>query len=426
MLLKIAYLNLFRNKRRSFSTGLAICIGFVGLNLLGAYVYRVKKALDATAVYSALNGHVKIYKKDSLVQFSLYPKKYMLNLKDIFELEKIFKIMPDEIEYTGLNVTGSGLLSNGRVSHPVMFWSFEPSVYKKSLMQPDLKYWAPDWVLPEQFDNIQLFEANSEMMSLTPKIMDIMGLTFKNSAMESLQMATRNIDGDLNAINLDIGAKHTTGMQFLEDTLVLIPFKKAQELLGTDGSESVSVYLNKKTKLSLFKQKLDAQIEPLGLESYVYYDEKINTIYLGTIGFLIVMSCFVVFLIGTAVALTIINSLTMGIIERSREIGTLLALGFNKSHISKIFIIESLILCTISILIGGIFVIVISAIVNLIDIRFSPPGVAGAIQFKLVWNLVLAATLSTLTYIIVGLSALLVMKNRSRVSLINLLNDSGA
>lgn len=426
MLWKMAYLNLFRNKRRSLSTALAICVGFVGLNLLGSYVYRVKRALDATSVYSAQNGHIKIYKKDSLVHFALNPKKYILNQQDLKSLDNIFSSQANEVDYIGHNLTGSGLLSNGQASHPVMFISFEPDVYAKSLTQPDLKFWAPDWVLPEQFENIQKFKSNPEMMSLTPKIEDIMALKKPLASNESLQMAARSLDGDLNAVNLDLGAEHTTGMQFLEDTLVLIPFMKAQELLATEGSESVSVYLKPEVSLAAYKQKLDQLIDGLDLESYMYFDERINSIYLGTLGFLIVMCAFVVFLIGTAVALTIANSLTMGIIERSREIGTLMAIGFKKQDVTKLFVYESLVLCTFSVIAGVILTFVISAIVNYIDIRFSPPGVAGAIQFRLVWNFALAASLTVLTYIIVAGSALFVMVSRSKLKLIDLLQDAGA
>ena len=426
MLLKMAYLNLFRNKRRSLSTALAICVGFVGLNLLGAYVYRVKRALDATSVYSAQNGHIKVYKKDSLVHFSLNPKKYILNQQDLKSLDDVLEAQSDSVEYIGHNLTGSGLLSNGETSHPVMFLSFESNVYARSLAQPELKYWAPDWVLPAQFENIKLFQQNPEMMSLTPRIEDIMGLKQPLASHESLQMAARSLDGDLNAVNLDLGAEHTTGMQFLEDTLVLIPFAKAQELLATEGSESISIYLRPDVAMSVFKEKLDRSLDGLGLESYVYFDERINSIYLGTLGFLIVMCAFVVFLIGTAVALTIVNSLTMGIIERSREIGTLMAIGFKKRDVTKLFVFESLVLCTFSIMVGSVLTYIISTIVNFIDIRFSPPGVAGAIQFKLVWNFALAMSLTLITYLIVGVSAMFVMVSRSKLKLIDLLQDAGA
>ncbi|MBY0451618.1 MAG: FtsX-like permease family protein [Bdellovibrionaceae bacterium] len=422
----MAYLNLFRNKRRSLSTALAICVGYVGLNLLGAYVYRVKRALDATSVYSAQHGHVKVYKKESLVYFALNPKKYILDQQDLKSLGEILSKQSSYIEYIGHNLTGSGLLSNGQASHPVMFLSFESDVYARSLAQPELKFWAPDWVLPAQFENIKLFQQNSEMMSLTPKIEDIMGLKQPLASNESLQMAARSLDGDLNAVNLDLGAEHTTGMQFLEDTLVLIPFAKAQELLATDGSESISIYLKPGADFRSFKAKLDQSMDGLGLESYLYFDERINSVYLGTLGFLIVMCAFVVFLIGTAVALTIANSLTMGIIERSREIGTLMAIGFKKRDVTKLFLYESLVLCTFSVIAGVVLTFVISAIVNYIDIRFSPPGIAAAVQFKLVWNFTLALSLTLMTYIIVAGSALFVMVSRSKLKLIDLLQDAGA
>src|SRR4051794_30989670 len=107
MILKLAYLNLFRNKRRAFSTGAAICIGFVGLNLLGAYIFRIKKALDTTAVYSALNGHVKLFKKDSLVQFSLKPKTYIFSEGELKQLEEVLAGFP-QVDYLGKNINGAG------------------------------------------------------------------------------------------------------------------------------------------------------------------------------------------------------------------------------------------------------------------------------------------------------------------------------
>lgn len=421
----MAYLNLFRNKRRSLSTALAICIGFVGLNLLGAYIYRVKRALDATSVYAALHGHVQIFKTDSLQKFSLYPRQYMIDENDIQTLKYSLHPYQNEIEYIGYNLRGSGLLSNGTHSHPVMFVSFESDVYSRSLMQPALKEWAPDWVLPEQFENIKLFQ-NPEVMSVTPKIADIMGFKKPWSENESVQMAARTVDGDLNAINLDLGAQHTTGMQFLEDTLVMIPYTKAQELLGTRGAESVSVYLKDYDDLEDFYKDLNTKIAPLGFIGYKYYDEKINATYLGILGFLIVMGAFVVLLIGTAVALTIVNSLTMGILERSREIGTLLAVGYNRKNVADLFVIENLILCGFSVLLGSLVTFIITLIVNAANIRFAPPGVAGEIQFRLVWNMAIAGAVTCLIYLIVYVSSVVVMKSRSKVKLIDLLQDAGA
>ena len=428
MILKLAFLNLFRNKRRTLSTGLAICIGFVGLNLLGAYIYRVKKALDTTSVYSALHGHVKIYKKDSLINFSLDSMNYIFHPRDLDQIKLIFKKLEKDIEYVGYNLNGSGLLSNGQVSHPIMYYSFEPEIYARSLSQPDMHNWAKDWVLPSQFKNVEIFKNNNEVISLTPKIVDILGLKQPLAQNESLQIAGRTLEGDLNAINVDLGAEHTTGMQFMEDTLILVPLKKSQELMGTDGAESISIYLNKNVGVLDFKKRLDSEIKSLGfeVETYPYWDERINAVYLGTIGFLLVMGAFFVFLIGTAVSLSIVNSLTMGIIERTREIGTLYAVGFKKKDVSKLFTLENLILCLFSVAVGLILSFIISAFVNGLDIRFTPPGVSGKIQFKLVWNFAIAFAVTCFTLALTFISSFLVLKQKSRVKLIDLLNDTGS
>ena len=428
MLLKLAYLNLFRNKRRTLSTALAICIGFIGLNLLGAYIFRVKKALDTTSVYSALHGHIKLFKRDSLVQFSLQPKKFIFEKPELDQVESLLAEFESDIDYVGKNINGSGLLSNGTMSHPVLFLSFEPEVYARSLLQPDVMNWGRDWVLPSQFKNVEIFRNNNEVMSVTPRIADIMSLKYPLNTNESLQLAGRSLDGDLNAVNLELGAEHTTGMQFLEDTLVLVPLKKVQELLGTEGAESLSIYLKPKTELRSFKKHLDSRLDRLAFmtDSYFYYDEKINSVYLGTIGFLVVMGSFFVFLIGTAVSLSIVNSLTMGIIERTREIGTLFAVGFKRRDVTRLFILENVLLCLFSICVGILFSFLIASLVNSLDIRFTPPSVSGKIQFRLVWNFTIALWVSIFTLVLTAVSSAVVMRNKSKIKLIDLLGDTGA
>lgn len=426
--LKLAYLNLFRNKRRTASTGLAICVGFVGLNLLGAYIYRVKKALDNTSIYSAMHGHVQIYKKEALVYFSLKPKKYVIEKDEVEQIEKILKGSKYAVEYMGRNLNGAGLLSNGVKSHPVLFFSFEPEIYARSLLQPELSEWAKDWILPSQLENIEIFRKSEEMMSVTPKIANILNLKYPLSSNESVQMAARSFESDLNAINLDLGAEHTTGVELLEDSLVLIPFKKAQELLGTDGAESISIYLQPGQDMYKFKTQLDEDLKQIStdFETYFYFDEKINAVYIGTLGFLMAMGGFIVFLIGTAVSLTIVNSLAMGIIERTKEIGTLRAVGFKTQDIKKIFVAENLVLCAFAVFVGVILSAVISYIVNDLNIRFTPPGVSGTVQFRLVWNFVIVLVVTSFVFLLTWISASVVMNRKARTKLIDLLNDTGA
>ena len=71
-----------------------------------------------------MHGHVKIFKKDSLVHFSLKPKKFVIEKSEIEQIEKILADSKYGVEYVGHNLNGSGLLSNGVKSHPVLFFIF--------------------------------------------------------------------------------------------------------------------------------------------------------------------------------------------------------------------------------------------------------------------------------------------------------------
>lgn len=426
MIWKFAYRNLLRNKRRSLSTGVAICVGFVGLNLLGAYIYRSKMALDVTSVYSAQKGHVSLYKKDSIEQYQIKPKKFIFNADEQKEVELVLAEMSTEIEYIGKQISVPGLLSNGTKSHPVVIYGFDPVAFKKSLTQPSLIEWASDWVLPSQRSDADLFIKNPETLSITPVIAGLLSFKYPLISNDTVQIAARTLDGDLNAINAELGAEHTTGMQFLEDTVVLIPIAKAQELLATDAVESISIYLRQSVSVDSFIQKLNLKLQGLSFAVDVYkFDAvEINALHQGTMGFLYVMGGFFVFLICTAVSLTIINSLTMGIIERTREIGTLRAVGFKTKDVVQLFVRESILLSALSMVIGIFISFLISTAINTANIRFFPPGASQKIQFVLKWNLYIAGFVFILLFTIATLSSFFVIKSKLRTKLIALLNDT--
>jgi len=426
MIWKFAYRNLLRNKRRSLSTGVAICVGFVGLNLLGAYIFRAKMALDTTSIYSAQKGHVSIFKKDSIEQYQIKPKKYIFNVDEQNQIQKVLADLGDQVEYTGKQISVPGLLSNGTKSHPVVIYGFDPVAFKKSLTQPALLEWAKDWVLPSQLEDADLFLKNPETLSITPKIAELLSFNYPLKSNEPVQMAARTLDGDLNAINADLGAEHTTGMQFLEDTIVLIPIAKVQELLATDAVESISVYLKPGVSVDPFLNELKTKMAQIGFATdlYRFDDPIINAIHSGSMGFLYVMGGFFLFLICTAVSLTIINSLTMGIIERTREIGTLRAVGFKTIDVVQLFVRESILLSVISMFFGVLISFLVSSAINAANIRFFPPGASTMIQFVLKWNLYIAGFVFILLFIIASVSSFLVIKSKLRTKLIALLNDT--
>ncbi|HRO66882.1 MAG TPA: FtsX-like permease family protein [Pseudobdellovibrionaceae bacterium] len=176
------------------------------------------------------------------------------------------------------------------------------------------------------------------------------------------------------------------------------------------------------------RDALNRRFEEAGLpyQAYPFDDQDISPSYVGAMGFLFVMSGFFIFLICGAVILSILNSLTMGILERTREIGTLRALGFKRLRISWMLTQESLWLTTLASIAGAVLALLISAIVNQVNFRFTPPGAPKSIQFLLTpeWDLFVYSYL--LFMILSGVGSFLMSYWKMKAKVVELLSDTGA
>ncbi len=423
-----AYRNLSRNKRRTFSTGLAICVGFVAMNLLGAYIVRSYTIMTVTSVYMAQRGHFLIFKKGGVDGFLIKPKKFSLQKNEVEELkQKILLPLKDSIEYTSSTLSGPALLSDGTKSHPVMAVAIDPQAYVRSLQQPVLLKEASDWLMPWQLEHVDAFLKSPDLIAITTTIAEVMGFKTPLNQNDGVQLAARTFDGDLNAINAELGAEHSTGSRFLEETMILVPLQKMQELFGTEAVSSMSIFLNPDVKMGSFEKAFKEKAKELSFETelFRYSDDEVNPMFNGIMGFLYVMCGFFVLLICSAVSLTIVNALTMGIIERTREIGTLRAMGFTPKTVRQIFSQESLLVSLFAMIAGTVFSFLIAFVVNSSHIMFQPPGTNGQIQFVLEWNIKIAIFSGLILTLVTWLSAQIVIRRKSKTKLILLLHDIG-
>lgn len=431
LLWRLSYRNLFRNRRRSLTTGIAIVAGFVGLSLLGAYLFRVQKGLRTNAVYINLQGHLQIYKKDSIEKFSLTPKKYIIDSELDHKLNSLLQNYSEQIEFQSRFLSGSGLLMAKNISQPFLATGYEREVLEKALHHPDVKNWATDWSkLSSEGLNSEILN-NKNVISITPRIAEIIGLPVNlknlNAEQKSVQLLTRTFENDLNAVDAELGLLHTTGVALAEDNSVQTSLKLLQDLMVTEGYQYRVLFLKDGSKAFALKDKLqkDFQSEGLPLEVIHFTEGDAGQFYVGTMNFLYVISSFFVFLICGMVILSIVNSLTLGILERTAELGTLKALGFSSSQIVGLFVREAVWLSGISIAIGLLLSQITARIVNNANIRFSPPGVEGNIQFFLDPEISLFFFLAIMLFAIVVITAFQVSRKKMQRTAIELLTESG-
>lgn len=429
---KLAFRNLLRNKRRTLATGAAVLAGFVGLSLLGGYILRIEKSLKSNSVYLQHKGHVTIYKKEGLQRYATRPSKFLITFQDYEVLQNQLKVYAKDIEWTGQTLTGAGLVSNGEKSVPFMAYGVDLQTLEKSYRHPQVLKWAQDFLVPESLKFVDAIKKDPLSISVTKRLGALIRrqAPFESLAEEQrfVQLAGMSIYGDLNAVDATLAVNHTTGSELAEDAGLLAPLELLQSLYMADGFHYIMVYLHDDSNKNKLVQGLNDLFKKnnLQFEAYPFDDPAISPNYVGSMGFLYAMVGFFVFLICGAVALSIVNSLTMGILERTREIGTFRAIGYTNTQISWMMTQEALALALVSGIVGTVISGIVSLIVNQLNIRFSPPGVSTSIQFVLSPHFMLIFMVFMLFFILIGTTSYIVTHWKLKMKIIDLLSDTGA
>ncbi|MGZ3768616.1 MAG: ABC transporter permease [Bdellovibrio sp.] len=414
---KMAWKNLWRNKRRTLATASAIITGFVGLNLLGGYILRVERYLRVNSIYVNHAGHLSIYKSGGLEGFYNNSKKYQINGQEIKDLQTQLQSY-GEVEFSAPFLAGMGLIGNGEKSVPFIAVGVDPALEKKIQEHPLVHRWTDELVAQKNEPSFKDYSLKiPDAISVTKNLGLLIDRTgpFQNLSMSKreVQLAGTDYHGSFNAVNGTLSYQHTTGFALSEDTGLVAPLDLLRRLYDTDGATYLAVFLKENISISDFKTKLenDFKNKNLAFDIHPFDDDRISLFYVGTMGFLYIMAGFFVFLIFMVVALSIINTTAIGIIERKKEIGTLRALGFNEKQISWMFTQESILLTFVSLGIGGILTQIFAHAVNLLNIRFYPPGIAGDMQFVLTPDLWLCLDIA-LPLMIIAIAACYWVSNK--------------
>jgi len=167
---------------------------------------------------------------------------------------------------------------------------------------------------------------------------------------------------------------------------IALPLKEAQILLyGEENKKASAINIQLKSYESmdktiaslktLFKEK-NLDLEVIDLETFNPEVQKV-------IGIFGVIFGFVSIIIGLIVVFTISNTMTMSIMERFNEIGTLRSMGLRRSMIRRYFVLEGSIIGIVGATVGVVFAYVVTTVINSVGLMWSPPNTAVETQLVL-------------------------------------------
>lgn len=360
--LQLGLRNLQRNFRRSLTTVLSIAFGFAAVALFSGYTKMVYLGLTEQAVHGELIGHLTISKRGSKEQGRLYPERYLLRAAEIDRINQLVaRQLPGAKVAPRLAV--SGLASNGRVSTIFLAEGISPEDMRL-LRGPRAQ--APGALQPAQPHGVVMANGLAALLG------------FKTGDDASLLVST--VRGQANASDAVVIDRYSTGNAGLEDKAVFMPLALAQELYDApQRADRLTVLLPDIAATETARNQLLAACQAAGLDVEISTWQELSAFYRQVRGMFDMIFTFILSIVLTIVVMSVTNAMSMSVIERTREIGTLRAIGLRRFGVVRLFVGEALVLVALGCLSGVVLMLLVRAGVNAAEISYQPPNGTGKV-----------------------------------------------
>ncbi len=351
--LTFAFKNVLRNRRRSLVTVLIAAVGTAAVLIGGGFALFTYESLRELAARDS--GHVMVAHANFFDRDEDTPMQY--GLTDYTDLRKSLE-QDARIRMALPRVQFSGLISNGDKSSVFVGTGVDPEgeFYVKGptmrVVSGSILSAAPE---PGAAPQILLGAELAKQLKAEPG--------------SGLTILTTTTSGSLNALDVQVRGTVSVGVPEIDKRLIYTDIVTAQKLLLTDKVSTLSVYL-RDTDLTDDMARVVAAVAPgHALQTWrdqAFYYVAVRGLYnriFGLLGVIIV----------TMVLFAVSNTLAMSVIERTREIGTLRALGTLPSQIKRIFALEGLVIGVAGTLLGMLFAAGTSLLFLFANFQMPPP-----------------------------------------------------
>lgn len=355
--IKFAALNTLRNRRRSAVTVTIAALGTAAILLAGGFALSTYRALAEAAARTT--GHLIVARpaqferdEDTALQHGITdPAPLMARL-----------LADDAVRQVLPRVEFSGLISNGDKSVVMVAAGIEPDA-EFAVKGPFLTLTAGQ----------VLASGPAGAASLRVMLGEGLARSLKATPGTSLTLMATTTDGALNALDVTVAGVFSTGVPEIDRRLVYADLATAQRLLATQRISSLGVFLARMDHTAASQARLQAvlQAELPGYTVQTWLDQAVfyrsvrdlyNRIF-GALGAII----------GVIVVFVVTNSMAMAIIERTRELGTLRALGTAPGQLVRSLALEGLMLGGVGAAAGALLALGVALALLVFPVQMPPP-----------------------------------------------------
>jgi len=353
--LQLSFRNVVRQSRRSAMAIVAVTCGVVILLLAGGFIESNLRDGRELTIGSRL-GHIQIARPGYFEMGQSEPFAYLLpqDSEDRKAIE----------QFPGVKITGARLSFGGLVSHGESTISFIGEA-----VEPDKE----DALSPT------LFIPKGKGLSLTEPKGIIMGLGLAANlgvdVGDTVVLMANTRAGGINAVECRVLGLFSTVSKAYDDSALRLPISTARELLRVSGSHVWVVLLEKTEDTQSVLASLYSRFSGKSLEFVPWSD--LADFYNKTAVLLRKQVGVIETVIAIIILLSIANTLMMNVVERTGEIGTVMAMGVTRAKIMRLFVLEGLLLGVGGCMVGLVLGIIAAYFISIIGIPMPPPPGMG-------------------------------------------------
>jgi putative ABC transport system permease protein len=419
LLLKIALRNILRNRRRSAMTGSAVAAGALATLLFGGFAAYIFAGLETNNVQRI--GHLTVFHAGYFLFGAGNPSAYGIDhYRDVMTrigndpvLRPMINVMTPTQSLLGIagnfsgdndaskTFIGVGLIPSdrdrmrrwdefgtGSTSGPDMRLSDQDETRGligfglarilglcgslglkncPSIPTPKAGSEKPAAVINENLSELARRDAGPSQGASTAPHIELLAAT---------------AGGAPNVVSLTVAGAEPQGVKELDDNYIAMPVALAQQLVYGRGEHKVTgivLQLHRSEDMPAARARLMTLIRDNHLDLEVRDFGELTPFYGQAVRLFSAIFLFIALVMGVIVLFAVVNTMTMNVMERTNEIGTVRAMGVRRGGVRSQFIAEGFFIGAIGATIGGALAFLIAALVNHNGLTWVPPGNANPV-----------------------------------------------
>lgn len=362
LFMRLAWRNLFRNKRRTIIAGSAIGIGLAALIFTDALIEGMEENMIATAT-SSFMGEGQIHRRS-------FRKTYDV-AKTVAGAKELLNALSSEpiVRHYAPRVLAQGMISSAADVASILVVGVDPAG-EKHLSQVDEAMIRGDYLDAGAHRSIVLGEELAEMLDVD--VGDRVVITATQPSGELAQEMFR------------ISGLYRMGIREMDRAMAFVNLLTAQQMLGLEGGiHEIALRFTERDigrdrKHPFWKEYSQNDNEAIGwIDIFPQFETAFE------------LSDFSTYITGLVlfgiVALVIINTLFMSLHERMFEFGVLRALGTRPKGMAVLVLSEAAWLAVVSIIVGAFIGLVITWVFGQVGIDYRGVEFSGVTMRNLLY-----------------------------------------